>query len=119
VKLTVQRRAVLEVLEAATDHPDIAEIHRRARERHPLALATIYRVVRCLVDARVAVHHQFGDRAGYELAGRSHYHLVDRRTGHLAEVEDEILTAFLARSLVKRGYRLLDYKLQVTAEPDE
>lgn len=117
LKFTKHRRVVLEVLEASTDHPCAGVIHQRVRQRHPLALGTTYRILNRLTQAGVLSRHLFGDdRARYELAGRRHHHLVDRSTGRIIEIDDTALTALLEQAVDRLGYRLVDYRLELTGE---
>ena len=53
MKMTGQRRLIVQVLSEAEDHPDIPELHRRVRERDErISLATEYRTARQLASAR-------------------------------------------------------------------
>ena len=46
-RMTAPRRVLARVLGAASDHPDVEELHRRAQEIDPgISLATVYRTVR-------------------------------------------------------------------------
>jgi Fur family ferric uptake transcriptional regulator len=120
LKFTRRRRIVLEVLEASTDHPCAGEVHRRVSRRHRLALGTTYRILNRLTEAGVLSRHLFGrDKARYEIAGRRHHHLVDRRTGRIVEIEDKALTALLEQAVDRLGYRLLDYRLELTGEVEQ
>ena len=71
VRLTEQRRIVLEVLETATDHPCTFEIHRRASVGRRIGVATVYRALNSLATAGLVTRHVFRDgKARYERAGR-------------------------------------------------
>lgn len=117
LRFTARRRVVLEVLAASADHPCAGEIHRRVTQRHRLALGTTYRILNRLTKAGVLSRHMFdGDKARYELAGRRHHHLIDRRTGRIVEIDDDILTSLLEGVVRRLGYRLLDYRLELKGE---
>jgi Fur family ferric uptake transcriptional regulator len=116
-KLTRPCRRVLAVIAAATDHPSAQEIHRRATLGERIALGTVYRILNRLTDAGVLTRHMFGDdKARYELASRRHHHLIDRRTGQIVEIDDRTLADSVSRAAARLGYRLVDFKLEVTAE---
>jgi len=67
LRLTEHRRIVLEVLEAATDHPCAREIHRRAATGHRIGLATVYRTLNSLAAVGLVRRHVFRDgKARYE-----------------------------------------------------
>ncbi len=113
VRLTEHRRIVLEVLEAAIDHPCAQEIHRRAACNHRIGMATVYRTLNSLSAAGLVTRHLFRDgKARYERAGRpSHPHLIDVNTGTIVEVDEVGLVALMEEAAREMGYRLVDYRL--------
>lgn len=116
VKLTGQRRLVLDVLEAATDHPCTHEIHRRALGHdHRIGVATVYRTLNRLVAAGIVTRHVFRDgKARYERCGKApHPHLIDLATGEIVEVDDQGLAELVEREARRLGYRLIDYRLKL------
>ncbi len=119
LRLTEHRRIVLEVLEAAEDHPCVREIHRRAADGHRIGIATVYRTLNTLVEAGMVKRQVFADgRAHYERAGRaSHPHPIDVATGTIVEIDDTGLESLLAEEARKLGYHLVDYSLKLIARP--
>ena len=85
LRLTEQRRIVLEVLDAATDHPCTFEIHRRASVGRRIGVATVYRALNSLATAGLVTRHVFRDgKARYERTGSApHPHLIDTATGEI------------------------------------
>ena len=62
LRLTEQRRVIARVLEAADDHPDVEELHRRAVAVDPrISIATVYRTVSLFEEASILEKHDFGD----------------------------------------------------------
>ncbi len=118
MRLTSQRRIVLDVLDAATDHPCTQEIHRRAAKDHPIGMATVYRALNRLVAAGLVTRHVFRDgKARYERSGRApHPHLIDTGTGEIIEVSDAGLSRLLEAEASRLGYRLLRYRLRIFGE---
>ena len=56
LRMTTQRSVIARVLSAATDHPDVEEVYRRANEvDRRISLSTVYRTVRLFEDRG---HHQ-------------------------------------------------------------
>lgn len=119
VRLTEQRRIVLEVLEAATDHPCTFEIHRRASVDRKIGVATVYRALNSLTTAGIVTRHVFRDgKARYERTGSApHPHLIDVATGEVMEVGD---AGELAREIEKEarrmGFRLVEFRLRLFGE---
>ena len=119
LRLTEHRRIVLEVLEAARDHPCVREIHRRAAAGHRIGIATVYRTLNSLVEVGMVRRQVFPDgRAHYERAGRpSHPHLIDVATGTIVEIDEADLEMLLAEQAQRLGYRLVDFSLKLFARP--
>ena len=52
MRMTDQRRVIARVIEAATDHPDVEELYRRASEIDDrISLSTVYRTVNLFEEA--------------------------------------------------------------------
>lgn len=115
LKLTIQRRIVLEILQAATDHPCAHEIQRRTEKERRIGIATIYRALNALVSVGLVKRHIFGDgKARYERFGYDpHPHLIDIASGAIVEVDDSGLTLLLEAEARKLGYRLVEYRLKM------
>jgi Fur family ferric uptake transcriptional regulator len=120
MRMTEQRRVVARVLEAATDHPDVEELYRRASAVDPrISIATVYRTVKLLEDAGVIARHDFGaGRGRYETIPDEHHdHLIDLRTGDVIEFRNEEIEA-LQQEIAKRlGFRLVDHRLELYGVP--
>ena len=119
LRLTEQRRLVLEVLEAATDHPCTFEIHHRASAGRRIGVATVYRALNSLATAGLVTRHVFRDgKARYERTGGApHPHLIDVATGEIVEVEDEGGLARLIEEEARRmGFRLVEFRLKLLGE---
>ncbi len=115
LRLTWQRRVVLAVVEAATDHPCANEIYLRATRHRAIGIATVYRTLSQLVAMGLITRYSLADgtpryaRAGCLPAA----HLVDAKTGTLVALEDEGLGRLLKSEAKKLGYRLVKYRLKV------
>jgi Fur family ferric uptake transcriptional regulator len=116
MRMTEQRRTIARVLEAATDHPDVEELHRRAAAVDPkISIATVYRTVKLFEDAGVITRHDFGaGRSRYEtVPGEHHDHLIDLRTGEVIEFRDEEIERLQTAIAERLGYRLVDHRLEL------
>ena len=115
LRLTRQRRAILEVLLASDDHPDAFAIHRRVGDREPRAsLSTVYRSLGALTDhgivRRLALN---GEPARFEICGDEHCHIVDVDSGDIVEftsLEIERLEHLIAHQL---GYKIVARRLEL------
>ena len=120
MRMTEQRRVIARVLDAATDHPDVEEVYRRAFAIDAkISISTVYRTVKLFEDAGIIERHDFRDgRSRYETVSEEHHdHLIDLRSGKVVEFRStdiEKLQEFVAREL---GYRLIDHRLELYAVP--
>ena len=120
MRMTEQRRIIARVLEAATDHPDVEELYRRASAIDPkISIATVYRTVKLLEDAGVIARHDFGaGRARYETVPEEHHdHLIDLRTGKVVEFRDDDIEKLQNRIAERLGFRLVDHRLELYGVP--
>lgn len=82
-RATRPRRAILEILSLAKDHPSAKELFRMLSQRCPSSgLTTIYRALEFLIESGMVERYDFGDgRSRYELSQelgrkRPHHHLL-------------------------------------------
>ena len=120
MRMTEQRRTVARVLDAATDHPDVEELYRRASLMDPkISIATVYRTVKLFDDAGVIARHDFGaGRARYETLPEEHHdHLIDLRTGKVVEFRDDAIEKLQQVIAERLGFRLVDHRLELYGVP--
>jgi Fur family ferric uptake transcriptional regulator len=120
MRMTDQRRVIAQVVEAASDHPDVEELHRRAAARDPrISLSTVYRTVNLFEEAGLVTKHDFKDgRARFEpIPDEHHDHLIDIRSGKVIEFRNEEIEAIQEVIAKRLGYRLVDHRLELYAVP--
>ena len=116
VRLTDQRRTIAQVIEDATDHPDVEALHARAVAIDDgISLATVYRAVKLFEESGILEKLEFGDgRARYEDADRDHHdHLIDMNSGEVIEFVDPEIEALQEQIAAKLGYRLKGHRLEL------
>ena len=120
MRMTEQRRIIARVLESASDHPDVEELHRRAAAVDPrISISTVYRTVKMFEDAGIVARHDFRDgRSRYEQAPDEHHdHLIDLRSGKVVEFRDEEIERLQAEIARRLGFRLIDHRMELYAVP--
>src|SRR5215471_9059529 len=120
MRMTDQRRVIARVLDAATDHPDVEELYRRAAAVDSrISIATVYRTVKLFEDAGVIARHDFGaGRSRYEtLPDEHHDHLIDLRTGAVTEFRNEEIERLQKAIAERLGFRLIDHRLELYCVP--
>jgi len=113
LKMTSQRRVIVQVLADSDDHPAAEDVYRRAsRIEGRISLATVYRTIRLLEEAGILEKHDFGDgRARYEEIQRTHHdHLIDVDTGEVIEFVNEEIEALQETVARELGYRLTGHR---------
>ena len=116
VRVTRQREALLKILTEASDHPDAAELHRRARNvDDSLSLATVYRTLSVLeregVVLRLALEN---GGARYEVADAPHHdHIVDVETGSITEFRSEKIEQLQREIAAEMGYDIVHHRLEL------
>ncbi|WP_250286184.1 MULTISPECIES: Fur family transcriptional regulator [unclassified Frankia] len=117
LRLTPQRRAVLEVLRAVHSHPTAAEVYDRVREVAPgIGAATVYRSLGLLVQAGQARELSLGNGTAARYDGNTsrHDHLVCDRCGRAVDIDlpspVEMIVNELAHST---GFAITGYDLQL------
>ena len=120
MRMTDQRRIIAQVIEAASDHPDVEELYRRASAIDDrISLSTVYRTVNLFEEAGLITKHDFKDgRARFELIPDEHHdHLIDVRSGTVIEFRNEEIEAIQEVIAKRLGYRLVDHRLELYAVP--
>ena len=120
LKMTDQRRVISRVLSAATDHPDVEQVYRRAADIDArISIATVYRTVRLLEDAGVIERLDFGDgRARFEESrDEHHHHLINVHTGEVIEFNSDELEAVKQKIARELGFELLGHRLELYGVP--
>ena len=120
LKMTEQRRVIARVLSEAIDHPDAAEVYRKATDLDPrISMATVYRTIRLFEDCNVLERLNFGDgRVRYEEASREHHdHLIDVKSGKIIEFQNTEIERLQREVAREFGYELVDHRLELYGIP--
>lgn len=120
MRMTEQRRVIAQVLDDASDHPDVEELYRRASGVDSrISISTVYRTVKLFEDAGVIARHEFRDgRARYETIPDEHHdHLIDLRTGKVTEFRNEEIEELQERIAAELGFKLVDHRLELYGVP--
>ncbi|HEY0854922.1 MAG TPA: Fur family transcriptional regulator [Devosia sp.] len=120
MRMTDQRRVIAQVIEQASDHPDVEELYRRASAIDArISLSTVYRTLNMFEEAGLVTKHDFKDgRARFEpIPDEHHDHLIDIRSGKVIEFRNEEIEAIQELIAKRLGYKLVDHRLELYAVP--
>jgi Fur family ferric uptake transcriptional regulator len=88
VRLTPQRRRILDILKESGGHLDADTLYRKAKDRNSrISLATVYRTLALFRDAKMIREHRLGgSHAHFEPAQDAlHYHCTCLECGRVIE----------------------------------
>jgi len=112
LKQTKQRDAILDVFLAAEGHVTSDEMFQRVRRHHPsIGYTTVYRTLKLLCDAGLAIERRFEDGVTrYEIEHEHHDHLVCTKCGKIIEFECSMIEAAQNRIAERYSFRILRHR---------
>jgi Fur family ferric uptake transcriptional regulator len=119
VRMTAQRRALVEVIQHATKHLDADALLALARERHPnIDRATVYRTIEMLKKFRLIdeldLMHLEGEKHYYEASTmRDHVHLACFRCGKIEEYSSALFEKLKSEISTDAGFQIRVTRLEV------
>lgn len=116
LKMTGQRKTILQVLEDAEDHPSVELVYERARSiDSSISMATVYRTLNLLDELELVVRHDFNEEnfSRYEINTEHHHHLIDIDTGDVIEFQNEEIEKMKVNIARQLGYDLVECRLEL------
>ncbi|GAA0608960.1 Fur family transcriptional regulator [Paenochrobactrum glaciei] len=116
VRITRQRRIILNILSDSEDHPDALEIFRRAVEiDNSISLSTVYRTMKLLEEQGAIHRHAFnGGPSRFEHAGSDHHdHIIDMESGDVVEFHSEKIERLQEEIARELGYEIVHHRLEL------
>jgi Fur family ferric uptake transcriptional regulator len=115
LKMTGQRRTILQVLEDAHDHPSVEMVYERAKQMdNSISIATVYRTLSLLDEMDLIVRHEFKENfSRYETNTEHHHHLIDLESGAVIEFMNDELEKLKEKIARELGYDLVDHRLEL------
>ena len=114
MRMTRQRRVILEELRAAAEHPSADELYQRVRRRLPrVSLATVYRNLELLCERGSARRLDWsGGQMRFDGKTHPHYHIRCVRCGRVEDAAVQPMDDLEARLAGKTDYRVLGHRLE-------
>ena len=115
LKMTGQRKVILQVLSKAEDHPSVEDVYDRAKKvDKSISIATVYRTLGLLDELDLVIRHEFQEGySRYEVNWDHHHHLVDLETGKVIEFQNDELEKLKVKIAKDLGYELVDHRLEL------
>jgi Fur family ferric uptake transcriptional regulator/Fur family peroxide stress response transcriptional regulator len=116
LRLTPQRRAVLDVVAEAQDHPTAAQVLDRVRDRvEGVGAATVYRTLALLVESGQVAELRVGEGQAlrYDQNVHSHAHLVCTACGQVQDAHVQLDAVALAKLMKKTSFTITGFDIQL------
>jgi Fur family ferric uptake transcriptional regulator len=119
LKSTRQRDVIVDEFLRSDGHISIEELLARVRKTNPhIGYVTVYRTLKLLAAADLAVARQFGDgQSRFERAdgaARPHHdHLICTECGRIIEFENADIERLQAEVARHYGFRVMSHKLEI------
>ncbi len=114
LRMTRQRRVILDELRKVTSHPTADEIYNMVRRRLPgISLGTVYRNLEILSDSgMIQKLESCGSARRYDGNVKMHYHVRCVRCGRVDDLPLSTLPALESAVRKGCGYEILGYRLE-------
>lgn len=115
LKMTGQRRVIIQVLGDSKDHPSVEDVYDRAKKiDSSVSIATVYRTLSLLDELDLVIRHEFQEGySRYEVNWDHHHHLVDLESGEVIEFQNDELEKLKLKIAEDLGYELIDHRLEL------
>lgn len=119
VRLTMQRRTLVEIIQSAEQHLDAASLLELARKREPnIDRATVYRTLELLKKLRLIdeldLMHMQGEKHYYEVkTRRDHVHLACFQCGRIEEFSSALFERLKSEISDQAGFEVRVTRLEI------
>jgi len=115
IRLTVQRQAILDLINRSNQHWDAEELARCLGENgEQLGIATVYRGLAALENAGLIQSIQLADKKRYERANKGHHdHLVCTKCGDIKEFCDSEIEMRQQKVAQDRSFQMTGHQLLI------
>ena len=116
VHLTRQRRLVLEILKESKGHLDAETLFQKAKARNSkISLATVYRSLALLRDARLVQEHRLGENHSHFEPARDtlHHHFTCLKCGRVVEFRSPQVMKTVSAFSKREGLQVVEVRLEL------
>ncbi len=117
LKVTKQRRAVLEAFLGIEDHVSAEDLYRIVSDREPkIGLATVYRTLSLLTESGLASELDFGDgqkRYEHKYLHGHHDHMICTKCGKIIEFHNQMIEKLQEKVASEHEFKMTSHKLDL------
>ena len=116
LRWTPQRKLILKVFLELEGHVPIDDLHKKIRsEDATIGIATLYRTMKLLIDARLAEMHTFNEKTTYERLYQvnHHDHLICKVCDKTVEFEHPLIEKYQLEVCERHGFTLKSHRMEL------
>ena len=117
LKITKQRRAVLEAFLASEEHVSAEDLYKIVSAKEPkIGLATVYRTLSLLTESGLAAELDFGDgqkRYEHNYDHAHHDHMICTQCGKIIEFHNPLIEKLQEDVAREHGFEMTTHKLDM------
>ncbi|WP_412059010.1 Fur family transcriptional regulator [Bartonella sp. DGB2] len=116
LRITRQRRLILDILANAHEHPNAFEIFQKANAvDNTISLSTVYRTMKVLEESGTIHRHAFnGGPSRFEQASHQHHdHLIDIDSGEIIEFRSDLIEKLQQEIAHSLGYDIVYHRFEL------
>lgn len=117
LKITKQRRAVLEAFLESEEHVSAEELYKIVSEKEPkIGLATVYRTLALLTESGLAMELNFGDgqkRYEHNFEHEHHDHMICTQCSKIIEFHNPVIEKLQEDVAREHGFEMTSHKLDM------
>ncbi|MGF1982405.1 Fur family transcriptional regulator [Lactococcus taiwanensis] len=110
LKATSQRLIVLDYLISHQTHPTAEQIHE---DLDNISLATVYNTLEKLIESELVIAINDGSKRRYDYYGDPHYHVVNKTTGEIINVDNFDFRSLIEAARQATGLTITGYKVEI------
>lgn len=113
LKNTAQRRVLFDMVLKSKTHFTIDELLAKVQKKFAgIGYATVYRMLKNMVDAGLVIEHHFDEKARYELnLDRAHHdHLICNKCGKIVEFSCQEIEDLQDKIAKNHGFAIVHHK---------
>jgi len=113
LRMTTQRRAILDLINASNKHWDADEVLWALVDAgHSVGIATIYRGLAALESQGLINSIQLADKKRYERANKAHHdHMICTECGHIEEFSHQTIEDLQQAVAAEKSFKLTGHQL--------
>lgn len=115
IRITPQRRVILEYMIKTTNHPTVEEIYKDLLPNNPgMSVATVYNNLNVLVKEGFVNEMKFSDvTSRYDFVGEQHHHIVCEKCNHISDFHFNQTNIIVDKAQSETGYKVSNAKIEL------